>query len=187
MIVRWFKAWSLKRAAKKAVTKTAATKTLRVHLRVFFPTRYKVATMLDNARSMLKPADIEIAEQSYAKVTDGTRLQVVEFKRKSDMDEIKKRENVSDDREVVVYFVNATIDPYNGASTRGSYKPWIIVTTSTSEWTLAHEIGHVLGLDDTKDSTDRLMTAAGTHSITNRPPDLNAYEIETIKKSKLLF
>jgi predicted Zn-dependent protease len=51
-----------------------------------------------------------------------------------------------------------------------------------SDWTLAHEIGHVLGLVHVNDS-NRLMTGGGTAKITNLPPDLVASEISTMQNS----
>ena len=47
---------------------------------------------------------------------------------------------------------------------------------------MAHEAGHVLGLNHVNDS-NRLMTGNGTDNITNLPPDLIASEGATMLAS----
>jgi predicted Zn-dependent protease len=56
-----------------------------------------------------------------------------------------------------------------------------VVKTAT-QWTFAHELGHVLGLIHVP-STDRLMTGGGTANITNPPPDLVSSEVTTMQAS----
>ena len=51
-----------------------------------------------------------------------------------------------------------------------------------SEWTLGHEVGHVLGLRHVTPA-DRLMMGGGTNNITNPPPDLIASEVQTMDNS----
>jgi hypothetical protein len=64
-----------------------------------------------------------------------------------------------------------------------------VVARVASQWTLAHEIGHVLDLPhcDTDDACllDRLMTGCGTNNITNPPPDLVAAEVGVMQGSAL--
>ena len=48
--------------------------------------------------------------------------------------------------EVVVYMVRATNPPLNGCAAFPANRPGAIVVRTASEWTLAHEVGHVLGL-----------------------------------------
>lgn len=92
---------------------------------------------------------------------------------------------------MVVYFINSTAPPLNGCASHPAGRPGAVVVHDCSPWTLAHEIGHVLGLDhcDDPDNSfclrDRLMTGCGTGSITNPPPDLVASEVTAIDDSFL--
>jgi hypothetical protein len=69
----------------------------------------------------------------------------------------------------------------------------ILVAQGATQWTLAHEVGHVLGLNHLSNENcnnptympTRLMTGCGTARITNLPPDLVAAEIDTMNNSNL--
>lgn len=83
---------------------------------------------------------------------------------------------------IAVYFIRSTNPPLNGCAAHIRDSPALVVTQLASRWSLAHEVGHVLGLDHVAD-TDRLMTGNGTFTITNPPPDLINSEIDTIRSS----
>lgn len=91
--------------------------------------------------------------------------------------------------DIVVYFVRGTIPALNGCATFPSGRPGAIVTRGASRWSLAHEVGHVLGLNhiDSKPNWDfdKLMTGGGTDNITNPPPDLTSSETTTMNNSAL--
>ncbi len=91
--------------------------------------------------------------------------------------------------DVVVYFVRSTEPPLNGCAASPTGLPAAVIAQGASAWTLAHEVGHVLGLPhcDSPGSRlfDRLMTGGGTANITNPPPDLIVEEINRMKQSKL--
>jgi hypothetical protein len=91
--------------------------------------------------------------------------------------------------EVVVYFVRSTSPPANGCAAHPDGRPGAVVTRVASQWTMAHEVGHVLGLPhcdtDGPCQLDRLMTGCGTDNITNPPPDLIASEVGSMQDSKL--
>jgi hypothetical protein len=82
--------------------------------------------------------------------------------------------------DVVIYLVRQTIPPLNGCAAFPAGMPGAVVTRSASRWTLAHEVGHVLGLSHiageknsngkcvTPDFT-RLMTGCGTGNIAGTP------------------
>lgn len=86
--------------------------------------------------------------------------------------------------EMVVYFVRSTVPAYNGCAAFPPGRPGAVVVRSASRWTLAHELGHVLGLNHVSDN-NRLMTGLGTFNITNPPPDLIAGEVGTMIGSAL--
>lgn len=91
--------------------------------------------------------------------------------------------------DVVIYFVRSTVPAFNGCATHPAGQPGAVVASIASQWTVGHEIGHVLGLPhcDTAAAPlfDRLMTGQGTDNITNPPPDVIASEVSTMKSSAL--
>jgi len=95
------------------------------------------------------------------------------------------RNNVGAD-DVVAYFVRSTVPPLNGCAAHPSGRPGAVVASIASQWTLAHEIGHVLGLSHVTDN-NRLMTGGGTSNITNPPPDLVPSEASSMQTSRLTF
>ena len=84
--------------------------------------------------------------------------------------------------DVVVYVcrsVSCNSGPLNGcASFPAGRASYCLV------YTMAHEVGHVLGLVHVNDN-NRLMTGLGTDNIINPPPDLVASEIQTMLSSSL--
>jgi hypothetical protein len=84
--------------------------------------------------------------------------------------------------EVVAYFVHATRPPLNGCATHPAGRPGAVIARDASVWSLAHEVGHVLGLDHVNDS-HHLMTGNGTDNIVNPPPILDAREAITMRAS----
>jgi len=95
------------------------------------------------------------------------------------------RNNVGPD-DVVAYLVRSTVPPFNGCASHPSGRPGAVVASIASPWTLAHEIGHVLGLNHVTDN-NRLMTGGGTANITNPPPDVVPSEASTMQTSRLTF
>jgi hypothetical protein len=88
--------------------------------------------------------------------------------------------------DVVVYFVRSTVPPFNGCATFPAGQPGAVVAQVATIWTLAHEVGHVLGLPHVNDN-NRLMTGNGTGNITNLPPDLISTEVNTMRASALTY
>ena len=67
--------------------------------------------------------------------------------------------------EIAVYFVRSTVPPFNGCAAHPPGKPSAAVVQTGTQWTFAHEVGHVLGLSHVNNN-DRLMTGNGTSNIT---------------------
>jgi len=85
--------------------------------------------------------------------------------------------------DIAVYFVDATVPAYNGCAAHPDGVPACIVVSGATQWTMAHECGHILGLTHV-DNNDRLMTGNGTAKITNPPPDLTYKEGVTMGESQ---
>jgi hypothetical protein len=97
--------------------------------------------------------------------------------------------------DIVIYFVRQTIPVLNGCAAFPPGMPGAVVTQNASAWTLAHEVGHVLGLRHltgeknakgkcvTPDFT-RLMTGCGTSNIAGTPT-ISVAEIATMQGSGL--
>jgi hypothetical protein len=95
--------------------------------------------------------------------------------------------------ELVVYFVRATSpDVLNGCAAHPPCKPGAVVAEIASQWTLAHEVGHVLGLNHVGGEPCRnpnfvptqLMTDCGTGRLRGTPT-LSNPEITTMDQSSL--
>jgi hypothetical protein len=86
--------------------------------------------------------------------------------------------------DAVVYFVRSTVPPYNGCAAFPAGRPGAVVAQGATVWTMAHEVGHVLGLAHVNDN-NRLMTGNGTANITNPPPDLIPPEVITMRASRV--
>ncbi len=86
--------------------------------------------------------------------------------------------------EIVVYFVRSTVPAFNGCAAHPNNRPGAVVVRNGTRFTMAHEVGHVLGLSHVNDNT-RLMTGNGTGNITVAVPVLTAAESSTMNSSSL--
>lgn len=100
----------------------------------------------------------------------------------SDQRDLFAHRNGLEKKDIAVYIVEATHKTSNGCAAHPIGVPACIVVRDPSDWTLAHECGHVLGLPHVNDS-ERLMTGNGTGRITKTPPDLSGSEAVTVARS----
>ena len=96
--------------------------------------------------------------------------------------------------DLVAFFVRSTVPSYNGCAAYPANFPGIVAASYCSQWTLAHELGHTLGLPhlattcpkDGGPTPTQLMTGCGTSLITVDPPSLGNGEVTTVKNSPLI-
>jgi hypothetical protein len=163
---------------------------VRIHTKVLAaPTTVSIETMLQNMRDVYAAGEIDVqwVSNEILSLPDLEDLEAgkcrlgVTTQEQDDL--FAHRTGVGPD-EIVVYFVRSTLPPYNGCASHPSGRPGAVVVQTASQWTFAHEVGHVLGLRHVDDN-DRLMTGNGTSKITNPPPDLAGSEITTMNSSAL--
>ncbi|HWB05745.1 MAG TPA: matrixin family metalloprotease [Verrucomicrobiales bacterium] len=100
-------------------------------------------------------------------------------------EELFEKRNGASPTDIVVYFVHSTSPVFSGCALHPPDRPGAVVVRDASRWTLAHEVGHVLGLDHV-DEPDRLMTRF-TGNLPDPPAPLSPDEIETIARSDFVF
>lgn len=176
---------------------------IRLHLKILVqPTRFSIATMLQSMQQVYGPAGflVEVASRENLRLPALEVLDVFCPGHPSQMccpfpcaSSNLNREHVAlfqhrnnvRPNELVVYFVRKTEPGLNGCCAYPPGRPGVIVASIASRWTLAHEVGHVLGLPHVRGQLDRLMTDGGTNNITNPPPDLVRSETQTMQQSSL--
>ncbi|MBC8116295.1 MAG: hypothetical protein H7062_18050 [Candidatus Saccharimonas sp.] len=163
------------------------TSTVRVHVKVLTNPSVSLDTMLHNMREVYAVGAIDVEWASTENlnlpalndVDVGTCVSGVTTTEQNQL--FANRNNVGTN-ELVVYMVRSTVPPFNGCAAHPAGRPGAVVAQGASQWTFAHELGHVLGLRHVNDN-NRLMTGNGTSNITNPPPDLVASEIVTMVAS----
>ena len=163
--------------------------TVRMHVKVLTNPATPIATMVTNMRDLYESVGIQVQVPS----TENLNLPTL-----NDLDvgsctmgsvtteqtQLFNNRNNLGTNEIVVYFVRSTVPAYNGCAASPTGRPGAVVAQGATQWTLAHEVGHVLGLSHVNDN-NRLMTGNGTGNITNPPPDLVSSEVNTMKGSAL--
>ncbi len=86
---------------------------------------------------------------------------------------------------MVIVFVRTLVPAAPGCASHQPDKPGAVLSSALAgEWTLAHEIGHVVGLGDVTDDS-RLMFRS-TAAIATLPPALSDDDVATILNSPLV-
>lgn len=163
--------------------------TINVHVKVLNTPNLAIDTMFDSMREVYEPIGIRVVRASN-ETLNLPLLQVcdvgtcVRGSTTAEQDTLFANRNNAGANDVVIYFVQALNPPAFGCAAHPAGRPGAVVAQIATRWTMAHEIGHVLGLVHVTDN-DRLMTGNGTNNITNPPPDLVASEITTMRSSPL--
>jgi hypothetical protein len=183
----------------------------RLHIKILTPPNIPIETMLNRMREVYRRARIGVEVVSRENLTG-----IANFTALNDLDVgacqlgapsneqtqlFQNQNNVAAGQrpnEIIVYFVRsvtATAGPNpgakNGCASHPNGQPGAAVAQIASQWTLAHEVGHVLGLihipgEQCSPATPptRLMTGCSTSNITGTPT-VDQGEINTMTSSNL--
>jgi hypothetical protein len=168
----------------------ALVSTVRLHLKVLStPSSFSIDQMVAGMRQVYNASGIEVTVAS----TENLNLPLLNDldvgactagNTTAEQNQLFANRNNVGVNDVAVYFVRSTVPALNGCAAHPAGRPSCAVTSLASQWTLGHEVGHVLGLPHVNDN-NRLMTGNGTWGITNPPPDLIAAEVGTMNASAL--
>jgi hypothetical protein len=188
-----------------------------IHIKVLQQPNIPIDTMLRNMRQVFSTANIRVVVGSrenlggpaFAALLDVDvgacpPPPVPQATLTAEQTQLFGNNNFVGANEIAVYFVRSVLrnntEALFGCAASPANQPSCVVAQTASPWTLAHEVGHVLGLAhipgentncpagnpnccSTPDST-RLMTGCGTNLITGTPT-LSQGEINTMNASTL--
>ncbi|QGZ38169.1 VCBS repeat protein [Pseudoduganella flava] len=165
--------------------------TVRLHLKILTDPTVGVATMVRSMQRVYEAVGLRVHHVSTERL-DLPALNDVDVggctlgSTTGEQNDLFAHRNNAWGTDVVVYLVRSTVPVYNGCASHPAGQPGAVVASIATEWTLGHEVGHVLGLRHVDDN-NRLMTGNGTSNITNPPPDLISTEVNTMRASTLSF
>jgi hypothetical protein len=159
---------------------------LHLHLRVIRRPTITVPVALQTARSVLAQAKLNLVILSNEEINDSVLGDIpvsgnCQGKGALSPDQMALFATTASARdEILIFFVRSTNPVLSGCARHPDGKPGALVTEDCSRFTLAHELGHVLGLSHGGDST-RLMHEC-TCDITVARPRLIQPEIDMMLK-----
>lgn len=165
------------------------TSQVNVHIKVLTAPNIAMATLFQNMREVFATCNVDVRWASE-EILNLPTLTIVDVgactlgNTTAEQNQLFSHRNSAAANDIVVYFVQATSPPYNGCAAHPAGKPGSVVVKTATQWTFAHEQGHVLGLFHVNDN-NRLMTGNGTSNITNPPPDLVTSECNTMQASAI--
>jgi Metallo-peptidase family M12B Reprolysin-like len=184
-----------------------------IHIKVLQQPNIPIDTMLRNMRQVYSTANIRVAVGSRENLGGPNFAALLDLdvgpcqtgqQMTAEQTQLFGNRNSVGANEIAVYFVRSVLQNntqvLNGCASFPANQPSCVVAQAASAWTLAHEVGHVLGLNhisgentncpannprccSTPDFT-RLMTGCGTGGITGTPTLAQA-EINTMNASDL--
>jgi hypothetical protein len=165
------------------------TQRIRVHVKILTTPNISIDTLMHNMREVYATAniDVEWVGTQHLNLPDLNDLDVGACTLGSttaEQNALFSNRTGAGPNDLVVYFVRSTVPPFNGCAAHPAGKPGAVVVQTATQWTYAHEVGHVLNLFHVNNN-DRLMTGNGTSNITNPPPDLVASEVTKMTNSAL--
>ncbi len=163
-----------------------ARNAVRIHTKVLEePEVVRIEAMLHNARELLRQHQIDLVEVSRETFA-GTDAPIARFNTMAVSDGVPtddqsalfgfRGEAETDD--LVIYFVRTLVPAQAGCTTHPPDRPGAIVAVSlASNWTLAHQLGHLLGLEHIN-AIDNLMTERSTSTIEAPVAELTAEQAD---------
>lgn len=181
---------------------------VRLHAKVLIDPVITIDTMFRRMRTVYATAGIRVELASTEALT-GTAfttlldIDVGECRQAvtAEQTQLFGNRNNAGALDIVVYFVRSVqefdasgnyVGTLNGCAAHPNGQPGAVVSRTASQWTLAHEVGHVLGLSHASGevcnspgfSTSRLMTGCSTNNITGTATLIQS-EINTMLGNQL--
>lgn len=177
---------------------------MRLHLKVLdAPTGTTIEDMVRNMREVYRGIGIAVEVASTENLNPPllTDLDVgnCQGTLTTEQTTLYANRNNAGANDLCIYFCRSVGNSTNTTAINGcalfpAGSPGAAVASYASPWTLAHEVGHVLGLSHVDDPAppdpatppaqlNSLMTGRGTGLITNPPPDLAQTEVTTMLAS----
>jgi hypothetical protein len=128
------------------------TESVNLHLKFLDSPNVSVRTMLVGMRTVYDTANIAVRVRSREDLTGPAFATLVDLDvGDCHLDPITAEQTQLyasrvGANDIVIYFVRSTNQPFNGCAQHPTGRPGAVVASIASQWTLAHEVGHVLGL-----------------------------------------
>src|SRR4030095_2821228 len=187
----------------KAIKKILESRTLNIHIRILTDPQKPLTLrkMLRASREVYDAAGIDINLASNERVTNVHELNDLDIgglggthepacvKVTDEQNQLAGLRKDVPDGDIVIYICRSLTNANAGCATHPKDKPMAAISaTHADPYTMAHEVGHLLGLGHTTvQGENRLMTDLGTATLTSDPPPvLTPSEIDKARKSKFL-